>query len=54
MLGREGGDWLGVFVELQLQNVNPCLGFRQGKQRQSWKCKEFSVKIISLPYLLKC
>lgn len=49
-LGREGAELLGVFVKLQLQSVNPCLGFRQGKQRQFWKCKAFSVKIISLPY----
>lgn len=37
-----------------MQSVNPCVGFREGKERQSWKWKAFSVEIISLPDLLKC
>lgn len=51
MLGREGGEWLAVFGELELKNVNPRLEFRQGKQRRFQKCKAFSVEIASLPYL---
>lgn len=54
VLGREGVEWLAVFVVLELQSVNPWLEFRQGKQRQFQKCKAFSVKIVSLSYLLKC
>lgn len=54
VLGREGDEGLFVFVEVQLQSVNPYLGFREGKERRSWKWKAFSVEIISLPDLLKC
>lgn len=53
MLGREGGEWLAVFVELELQSVYPWLEFRQGKQRQFHECKVFSVDMVSLLYLLK-